>query len=261
MHELDSSIPFDPQSIAFISMGAATAASNYGEGGYCVKDAVIRTHQLTEYVVENYGVDGYIYLFGASMGGNIALQLGAKYTDLYDGVFDLFGSKNLKPQYTDKMSYVEMNDADLIAALTSVGSAIPPFPFTLYPTPLSTLSEHLDAYQSFSYDSGTDIWLACGSNTPEQKPQAYEKISPTFSATNIAIPTITVHGTADGLVPYSQSIEFNNAVIEAGHGDFYRLYKVDGKGHGDISNSIISLRFGQLVAWVEGNVPAPASIM
>ena len=62
------------------------------------------------------------------------------------------------------------------------------------------------------------------------------------------------------LVPYSQSIEFMNAVTAAGNSDLYRLYKVDGKGHGDISNSVIGLRFGQLVNWVENGNPAPASI-
>ena len=106
-HVLDPNvIPLDAQSVAFLSLGFATAASNYGEGAYCVKEGVIRTHQLTEYVIDNYDVTGYVYLFGASMGGNIVLELGAKYPDLYDGVFDLFGSKNLKTQYTDKMNYV-----------------------------------------------------------------------------------------------------------------------------------------------------------
>jgi pimeloyl-ACP methyl ester carboxylesterase len=259
LHVLDSSIPLDSSTVSFIGLGYATAASNYGEGGYCVKEGIIHTHQLTEYVIDNYGVTGNVYLFGASMGGNIVLQLGAKYPDLYDGVFDLFGSKDLKKQYTDKMNYVGMNDADLIAALTLAGSAIPPFPFSMIPG--LTLTQKLDAFQSFSLDSGTDIWLACGGNTPEEKPKAYERISPTFSSIDIAVPTITVHGSADGLVPYSQSLEFKNAVTAAGHSDLYRLYKVDGKGHGDISNAVIGLRFGQLVAWVEsGTLPPDSSL-
>lgn len=261
-HKLDpTSVPWEGLGgdINFLMMGLATATSNYGEGGYCVKEGVIRTHQLTEYVIGNYGPTGYVYLFGASMGGNIVLQLGAKYPELYDGVFDLFGSKNLKTQYTEKMSYIGMNDAELIAALAAAGSAVPPFPFTIIPYPTATLSEKLDAFQAFAYNSGTDIWLACGGNTPEEKPKAYERISPTFSATDIAVPTITLHGTADGLVPYLQSMGFMNAVSEAGHSDLYRLYNVVGAGHGDISNSIIGMRFGQLINWVENNVTPPDS--
>ncbi len=259
-HVLDpNSIPMDSQSVAFLSMGAATAASNYGEGGYCVKEGVIHTHQLTEYVIDNYGVTGYVYLFGASMGGNIVLELGAKYPNLYDGVFDLFGSKNLKTQFIEKMNYVNLtDDSALMTALAAAGSAVPPYPFSVIPG--ATLPQKLAAFRLFSLNSGTDIWLACGMNTPEERPQAYERISPTFSATDIAVPTITLHGTADGLVPYSQSIQFMNAVIEAGNSDLYRLYKVVGKGHGDIGNADIGLRFGQLVNWVENGVPAPASI-
>jgi pimeloyl-ACP methyl ester carboxylesterase len=255
-HILDPAvIPMDAQSLGFITLGYATAASNYGKGGYSVKEGVIRTHQLTEWFIDNYDFSGYVYLLGASMGGNIVLQLGATYPGLYNGVFDMFGSKNLKTQYTDKMDYVGMNDADLIAALTAAGSAIPPYPFSAMPPP-NTLSTKLDAFQTFSYNSGTDIYLACGSKTPEERPQAYERISPTFSATHITVPTITLHGTADGLVPYSQSTDFKAAVQEAGYSDMYRLYSVAGKGHGDITNAQVAPYFLMLVNWVEkGQAP------
>ncbi len=259
-HVLDpNAIPLDAQSLGFLSMGAATAASNYGEGGYSVKEGIIRTHQLTEYVIDNYGVTGYVYLFGASMGGNIVLELGAKYPNLYDGVFDLFGSKNLKTQFADKMVYANLtDDTALQNSLLAHGSAIPPVPFTAPLVPLP-LRNQLNAFRNFSINSGTDIWLACGMNTPEEKPQAYERISPTFSAVDIAVPTITLHGTADGLVPYSQSIEFMNAVNAAGNSDLYRLYKVVGAGHGDITSAQISLPFSRLVAWVENKVIPPPS--
>jgi hypothetical protein len=257
MHVLDATIPMDAQSKGFLSMGYATAASNYGEGGYCVKTGVIRTHQLTEWFVDNYNFNGYVYLLGASMGGNIVLQLGSTYPNLYDGVFDMFGSKNLAPQYTFKMNYVSLTtDDERIAALNSINSAIPPYPFNLYPTPGSSMHDHLMAYGTFCYNSGTDIWLACGSKTPDERSQAYEKISPVYSATHITVPTITLHGTADGLVPYSQSVEFQAAVQAAGYADMYRLYSVAGKGHGDITTSQIAPYWLMFVAWVEtGTAP------
>jgi hypothetical protein len=71
--------------------------------------------------------------------------------------------------------------------------------------------------------SGTDIALACGGTT-EEKPQAYERISPTFNAVDIEVPTITVHGTAVGHVDYSISIEFMYAVEAAGHSSMYRKW-------------------------------------
>jgi len=257
IHILDpATIPMDSQSKGFLTQGYATAASNYGEGGYSVKEGIIRTHQLTEWFINNYDFTGYVYLMGGSMGGNIVLQLGATYPGLYDGVFDMFGSKNLEKQYVDKMNYITMNDADLIAALTAAGSAIPPYPFSAMPPP-NTLSQKLDAFQTFSLNSGTDIYLACGSKTPDERPQAYERLSPTFSATHITVPTITLHGTADGLVPYSQSTEFKAAVQAAGYSDMYRLYSVAGKGHGDITTAQVAPYWQLLVNWVENGQAPP----
>ena len=97
-HLLPTTIPNDAQMNTFVAMSYATVTSDYGAGGYSVKEGVIRTHQLTEWFIDNFDFNGYVYLFGASMGGNIVLQLGATYPNLDDGVFDLFGSKNLKPQ-------------------------------------------------------------------------------------------------------------------------------------------------------------------
>jgi pimeloyl-ACP methyl ester carboxylesterase len=254
-HLLPTTVPNDSQMKAFVSVGYATVTSDYGAGGYSVKEGVIRTHQLTEWFIDNFDFNGYVYLFGASMGGNIVLQLGATYPNLYDGVFDMFGSKNLKTQYTDKMNYITLNDADLVTALQASGSAIPPYPFVAPTFPLP-LSNQLAGFRTFCTNSGNDIYIACGSKTPEERPIAYERISPTFSATHITIPTITLHGLADGLVPYSQSVDFKAAVQAAGHSDMYRLYSVAGKGHGDISNADIIYNFNLLVKWVEtGQAP------
>ena len=73
----------------------AYAWSSYGEGGFCPKEGMISTHQLTEYIVEKYNVAGKVFLLGVSMGGEIAFLLGEKYPDLYCGVLDVCGVKDV----------------------------------------------------------------------------------------------------------------------------------------------------------------------
>ena len=80
---------------AFIEEGFAYAASSYGEGGWPIKEAMTRTHQLTEYVIDNYGVTGKVFIIGHSMGGLIGLLLGEKYPELYDGVLDISAMKDV----------------------------------------------------------------------------------------------------------------------------------------------------------------------
>jgi hypothetical protein len=82
------------------SNNIAIAWSNFGDGGWCIKEGIIRTHQLTEYVIDNYHVTGKVLLFGASMGGEVACLLGEKYPNLYDGVLDECGVKDLADFYT-----------------------------------------------------------------------------------------------------------------------------------------------------------------
>jgi pimeloyl-ACP methyl ester carboxylesterase len=231
-----------------ISGGTAFAESSYGEGGYCVKEGVIRTHQLTEYIIDKYHVTGKVYLLGISMGSTIALELGAKYPDLYDGVLDICGPKDLKYQYTQKMNYLSLNNQDLSAALIAKGAKDPPYP-----------SSTISAFRDSCLITTIDLAIACR-GTPDEKPQAYERISPTYSATGLSIPTITLHGTADGEVDYSTSITFMNAVVAAGHSDMYRLYKVNGGEHAD--SAVISQLWPgllRLILWVEYGIPAPPS--
>jgi esterase/lipase len=244
-----NAIPMDLYTV-FLKKGFATAASTYGVNGMCVKEGVIRTHQLTEYVVDNYCVTGNVYLFGMSMGGSVALELGAKYPDVYSGVLDMSGLKNMITQYNDAVYYSGIaNEADLIAALLAKDGLNPPFP-------MPTIAAFRD-----NEVSGISAFIeACG-GTPSEKIQAYERISPTFSATDITVPTITVHGTKDGLAPYSTALEFMNAVTAAGHSDMYRLYKVVNGQHGDPSiTSQISSMLDKLVNWAEVGVkPSPSN--
>jgi predicted esterase len=234
---------------ALCNQGFMVALSTYGTGGMCIKEGTIRTHQLTEWIINNYAVTGHVYLIGASMGGNIALQLGAKYPELYDGVLDMFGSKNMIQQYNDKLFYVNTaDDAELAQAVLDRDGLVPPL---IVPT--------IADFRKFCQVSLDDIILACG-GTPTEKPMAYQRVSPVYSATDITIPTITIHGTKDALVPYITAVEFMNAVNEAGHSDMYRLYKVPNGQHGDaVLRAAVPGAFQTLEQWVVNGVkPGPS---
>jgi len=241
----------NPTSSTLISLGYAVAFSNYGEGGFCFQKAMIRTHQLTEWIADNYDVTGKIYVIGISMGGSMALELGAKYPDLYDGVIDLAGPKDYGAAYADGMYLASLPDVELLAEFARRGVTTYPLP----PIP--------SVIKLFLQLVNTDTVIECG-GTPESKPQAYERISPLYSAVNVGIPTVTLHGTKDGLAPYAQSTAYRNAVNAAGHSDLYRLYIVTGAQHGDVALFSQMFQepyraFYQLADWVEDGIPANPS--
>ena len=101
----------------------AFAWSTYGEGGYCIEKGMIRTHQLTDYVIKNYNVQGKVFLIGISMGGTISCLLAEKYPNLYDGLLDVVGPKDLKVRYN---SLIGLPDSgDLIKELEAECSGTP----------------------------------------------------------------------------------------------------------------------------------------
>jgi pimeloyl-ACP methyl ester carboxylesterase len=239
--------------------GAALAMSTFGEAGWCVQKGMIRTHQLTEYIIDHYDVTGTILLFGMSMGGGIALLLGTKYPHLYDGVIEIAGVKDVAAQYTLTMNLANiMDDDELAEAILANGGSVPPCPLAYgYDIPTA-----LAGYRAFCLTSSTDIALELG-GTPETKPKAYERVSPIFNAVDIAVPTITVHGCADSVVSYAQSLAYLEAVTQAGYSDLYRLYGVPGGEHIDDSMAMgMQIYFGitWLVDWVENGNPAPPSM-
>jgi predicted esterase len=83
-----------------VNQGFAVAVSNYGAAGFCIQKGITSTHELTTYLVETYDVTGKIFLWGISMGGAVALLLGETYPNIYSGVLDMYGVKDLKEQYT-----------------------------------------------------------------------------------------------------------------------------------------------------------------
>jgi pimeloyl-ACP methyl ester carboxylesterase len=235
--DVRNAAPFSTMAPALLAQGFAVAASDYGVGGYCVPEGVNSTYQLTEYIIDNYNVTGRVFLVGASMGGAVVLLLGEKYPELYSGVLDVFGVKDTIEQYETKTLWVGLNDTELEAELTALTAPAPPY---MFPS--------LEALRNFCNVSSTDIASELG-GTPEDEPEAYESVSPLYNA-NISIPVITVHGTSDALVPYSQSVAYQEAVANAGRSSLYRLYPVEGGQHGDpVTIAEVPAHFDELVEW------------
>jgi dipeptidyl aminopeptidase/acylaminoacyl peptidase len=158
--------------------GFAVAFSNWGSAEDSVKEGVIRIHQLTEYVIDNYEITGKVFLFGTSLGGAVALLLGEKRPDVYSGVLDLSGVKDFAVNYNDWASYSGL-DFFLIMAATSTMS------------------------QSENYFGGS----------PEEKPKAYQKYSPTYHA-DMKIPVISVVHVEDVIVRPHQTMLYHAALSD-----------------------------------------------
>jgi hypothetical protein len=158
--------------------GIAVAASNYGPDGG-VKDGVIHTHQLTMYVIENYGVTGKVFLFGTSLGGCVALLLGESHPDVYSGVLDNSGIKDWAAMYNDADSYSGFD------------------PFLILWNGMSI----------FGYEEDYG-------GTPEERPNKYAKYSPTHYA-DMAIPVISVVHADDAIVNPEQTELYHETLSDS----------------------------------------------
>jgi pimeloyl-ACP methyl ester carboxylesterase len=212
-------------------MGSAFAISSFGAGGWDIKKGMNATYELTQYIVSTYKV-AKVYLVGLSMGGAIALMLAEKYPNVYSGVMDISGSKNITERYNRMKDWATTtNDTELAAKIQSVGGKVPPFPFNLLAAP--PLSNQLNVLRNMSNTYVADFEAETG-GTPDAVPQAYQAIDPLYYA-DISIPVISIHGTADALTPYSSALQYQDAVAAAGKSSLFRLYTVDGGEHADLA--------------------------
>ena len=223
----------------------AFAWSDYGEGGYCVKSGVIRTHQLTKYLVGKYHVSGTVFLYSLSMGGAIALTLAEKYPNLYSGVFDWFGTKNLTHSYYHKAFQAEQTDVE--GFIEYFDDFNPPIPYEAYDHVINetTLEDRIIGQEQ----TRSEIELECG-GTPDRKPKAYERRSP-IDNPKVSIPIIVIHGTYDLSVPYVQSVDYCEAVNAVTEPDLCQLFTKEGGAHGGMWIFPELARFFDLVEWAE----------
>ncbi len=207
---------FDALAEPFIAQGYAYAASDYGAQGYCVKEGMTATYQLTEFVVAHYHVKGDIFIFGGSMGGEIALLLADKYPHLFSGVLDICGPKDLALIYK----------AGAVTATSSLSQIR-----TLLGWPTTVPDSVVQGFKDFCTIATADIELEAH-GTPDNNPKAYTNLSPVDN-TNIKVPIISLVGGADFVVPLSQTIEYQTALTAAGHSSLYTMIVVPTGGHLD----------------------------
>lgn len=225
----------------FLNRGYAYAASIFAPTGFCIQQGVNSTYQLTKYLVDTYRITGKVFLFGASMGGAVALLLGEKYPNLYSCVLELYGMKDLKDQYQRTARWANLSDAELTAELAALNSSVPPL------SSGKPVGGNLTGYRAFLVSSVVAFENETG-GTPATKPKAYEDDSPTYHA-NISIPVITIAGTSDAIVPYYESQMYQTAVANAGRSSLYRLYPVVNGTHGSLAVGLqAAARFDELVA-------------
>ena len=231
--EVVSHLKYSAISSVLVSQGYAFACSNYGATGFPIQEAMIRIHQLTEYVIDNYHVPGKVFVMGGSMGGAVAILLGEKYPELYSGVLDLCGAKNIANSYTLCMTVSTLSIAQLRVVLG---------------LPSSMPDAQVAGLKAFFLSFATDVAIETG-GTPETKPQAYAKIEPMLK-TDLEIPIISIYGALDILCTPSLIAAYHNALDAAGTADLHRFYIVPNGGH--ITPEIfmeVPGRLAELVTW------------
>ena len=135
------------------------------------------------------------------MGGAIGLLLGEKYPELYDGVLDISGMKDVILGYTE-----------LLAVING-----PNWPNI--PPPAKAMFLQMKADMEAEYGG-----------TYYDKTKNWEKRSAASNA-EISIPVITVNGAQDKLMSPQQAVSYELAVAEAGCSEYYRRYTANPGGH------------------------------
>ncbi len=229
----------------------AYAQSTYDEIGFCMQAGMLHTHQLTEYIIDNFHVTGKVFLIGLSMGGQIDLMLVDKFPDLYAGVLDVCGNKDTTAfyNYWRDLKNLPASPSAIRTYLLGAPASLPP-PFANAIPETSLLAIRTAALQVMA-----DVEAECG-GTPEKKPQTYDRLSPTCHA-DIPVPVISMVARADLKVPIQHFNAYYDAVAAAGCLGNYRSY-IAGTQHGDttIINNVPTY-FMKLFNWVIGGT-APA---
>ncbi len=88
-----------------------------------------------------------------------------------------------------------------------------------------------DLARMYGYNKAVDPLLSalCG-GTPQERPDQYKATSPVTYVTKDTCPVLTLHGTADKLVPVDQASEFDAAMKKAGATSVVMI--IQGNGHG-----------------------------
>ena len=74
------------------------------------------------------------------------------------------------------------------------------------------------------YEDPGGAWVVARMGTPSQQPAVYEKAAVIDRVTHIARPLLILHGTADGNVPYIESVRLIDVLLKAGKEVDFMMY-------------------------------------
>jgi pimeloyl-ACP methyl ester carboxylesterase len=167
------------------------------------------------------------------MGGCVAILLGEKYPQLYSGVLDLCGAKDLVSTFNNCV-WAATHSLDEIRVARGM--------------PSSTPDATVQGFKDFCTSIMNDVSAETG-GTPDNKPQVYAKIDPN-QQTAIKIPIISVYGQLDPICPPSTIMTYHAALAAAGTADLHRYYIVPNGAHIDAAIfASVPGRLAELVAW------------
>jgi hypothetical protein len=240
----------------------AYAQSTYGVIGFCMKEGMLRTQQLTDYIIGRYLIrsffsprhqSGQVYLIGLSMGGQIADMLVDKYPRLYAGVLDICGNKDTAAFYNYWKDLANQPDVASMRTYLLGSPTSLPAPFVSMVPDSALLQMKTSALQVMA-DVEAEFH-----GTPESNPRAYDRLSPTCHA-DIRVPTLSLVARCDMLVPIQHFNAYYDAVKAAGCLSNYRCYTIAGAQHCDAVNIVpkVPTYFMELFNWANGiEIPAP----
>jgi acetyl esterase/lipase len=88
--------------------------------------------------------------------------------------------------------------------------------------------------------------------TPTSNPSAYTNASPLFAVNSSTVPTILLHGTADVVVPITESDSLSSRLTTAGVINQYEKYAFEGHGFWGAANSADA--YAKIAAFIKLNV-------
>jgi dipeptidyl aminopeptidase/acylaminoacyl peptidase len=74
------------------------------------------------------------------------------------------------------------------------------------------------------YEDPGGAWVVARMGTPKEQPAVYEKAAVIDRATHITRPLLILHGTADGNVPYIESVRLIDVLLKAGKEIDFMMY-------------------------------------
>jgi acetyl esterase/lipase len=115
------------------------------------------------------------------------------------------------------------------------------------------ISDVNDVLQGSNKKNYAEEWLG---NLPN-KAEIAKRTSPLTYVSKDNPPVISIHGDADGVVPYQNSVRLHEALTKAGVPN--QLVTIKGGGHGNFSDTETLYAYDQIWAFLDAHLPKPTA--